>query len=259
MVGRDAGIHELHGIDPSTTLGGVQLMCGRFNAADDPLNQVFEELVGHPFPGETNYNTAPTETAWIIRHDAPDSEELEAAPASWWLTPYWSKTARPKYATFNARSETLATSSTFREPYRRRRCLVPVGGYYEWLKDGRRRMPYYIRPRTGGMLLAGVWDRWRSRDRTQAVTSFAIVTTAVCGKLGFLHDRQPVMLSKAGARQWMARDTDAVDLDGLLQPGIPVDLAVLPVSAYVGDPRNKERRCVEPVAAAISIDGTSED
>ena len=89
-------------------------MCGRFNATDDPLNQVYEELVGHPFPGEPNYNTAPTETAWIVRHDAPGSDELEAVPATWWLTPYWSRTAKPKYATFNARAESLARSSTFR-------------------------------------------------------------------------------------------------------------------------------------------------
>lgn len=229
-------------------------MCGRFNAADDPLNQVFEELVGHPFPGETNHNTAPTETAWIIRHDAPQSEKLEAVAAAWWLTPYWSKTAKPKYATFNARAETISTASSFREPYQRRRCLVPVCGYYEWQKDGRRRIPYYIRPRTGGLLLAGVWDRWRSRDRSETITSFAIVTTAVTDKLEFVHDRQPVMLSKDGARRWMSRDAQARDLGALLEPRIPVDLYAVPVSAYVGDPRNKESRCLEPVAAAMAID-----
>ena len=233
-------------------------MCGRFNAADDPLNQVFEELVGHPFPGETNHNTAPTETAWIIRHDAPESEELEAVAAAWWLTPYWSKTAKPRYATFNARAETISTASSFREPFQRRRCLVPVCGYYEWQKDGRRRIPYYIRPRTGGLLLAGVWDGWRSRDRTVTITSFAIVTTAVTNKLEFVHDRQPVMLSKDGARRWMSRDAQAPDLSALLEPRIPVDLTAVPVSAYVGDPRNKESRCLEPVAAALAIDSDVE-
>ena len=230
-------------------------MCGRFNAADDPLNQVFEELVGHPFPGETNHNTAPTETAWIVRHDAPESEALESAAATWWLTPYWSKTPKPKYATFNARSESVTKSSSFREPFRRRRCLVPVCGYFEWQKDGRRRIPFYIRPRTGGLLLAGIWDRWRSRDGTQTVTSFAIVTTAVKPELEFLHDRQPVMLSRDGARTWMDRDARSSDLNELMVPRIPVDLAVVPVSAYVGDPRNKESRCIEPVAAALALDG----
>ncbi|MXY56216.1 MAG: SOS response-associated peptidase [Gammaproteobacteria bacterium] len=229
-------------------------MCGRFNAADAPRNKVFKGLVGHPFPGETNHNTAPTETAWIVRQDAPGSEELEAIAARWWLTPYWSKTPKPKHATFNARAETLAEANSFREPFRRRRCLVPVCGYYEWQKDGRRRIPYYVRPRTGGMLLAGVWDRWRSRDRTQAITSFSIVTTAVSRKLEFLHNRQPVMLSKTGARRWMSRDAAPSDLGALLAPRIPMDLMVVPVSAYVGDPRNKESRCLEPVAASLAID-----
>ena len=228
-------------------------MCGRFNATDDPLNQVYEELVGHPFPGEPNYNTAPTETAWIVRHDAPGSDELEAVPATWWLTPYWSRTAKPKYATFNARAESLAQSSAFREPFRRRRCLVPVSGYYEWRKDGRRRYPYYIRPQEGGMLLAGVWDRWRSRDGEQTITSFAIVTTEVDSKLEFLHDRQPVMLSPSGARTWMDRSTTPNHLNELFAPRILDDLAAVPVSAYVGNARNKESRCIEPVGASISI------
>lgn len=246
-------------IDIQATLGqrGWRLMCGRFNADENPLNRVFEELVGHPFPGETNHNTAPTESAWIVRQDAPGSEELEAVAATWWLTPYWSRTPKPKYATFNARAETITEASSFREPFRRRRCLVPVCGYYEWQKGGGRRIPYYVRPRTGGMLLAGVWDRWRSRDRTQAITSFAIVTTAVTGKLEFLHDRQPLMLSRAGARLWMSPDVPPSNLDmllELLEPRIPVDLSVVPVSAYVGDPRNKESRCVEPVAAGLAVD-----
>ena len=76
-------------------------MCGRFNAADDPPNRSSRNS-GHPFPGEANHNTAPTEAAWIVRHDAPAGEEPEAVAATWWLTPYWSGTQKPKYATFNA-------------------------------------------------------------------------------------------------------------------------------------------------------------
>ena len=104
------------------------------------------------------------------------------------------------------------------------------------------------------MLLAGVWDRWRSRDRTEVITSFSIVTTATTPQLQFLHDRQPVMLSRSGARRWMSRDVAASDLQPLLAPQIPVDLDVVPVSAYVGDPRNKAPRCVAPVGTALAID-----
>ncbi|MDE0179430.1 MAG: SOS response-associated peptidase family protein [Gammaproteobacteria bacterium] len=88
----------------------------------------------------------------------------------------------------------------------------------------------------------------------QEITSFSIVTTAVNAKLEFLHDRQPVMLSRAGAHRWMSRDVAISDLRPLFNPHIPIDLDVVPVSAYVGDPRNKEPRCVAPVAAALKID-----
>ncbi len=189
-------------------------MCGRFSVDDQDqgLDDVYQSLVGCPFPGVANLNTAPTETAWIVRVDSPAGGSLTALEAKWSLTPYWSETATPKYATFNARAETLATSRTFREPFRRRRCVVPVCGYYEWRKqaqpglfedDGRaagslagslkeRTQTYFVRPRQGALLLAGVWDRWR-RGRT-GVDSFAVVTTAASDQLAFPHPRQPLSL-----------------------------------------------------------------
>lgn len=230
-------------------------MCGRMNIHDEGLDELFAELVGYPFPGETNHNTAPTESVWIIRNRPSRAPEggLEAAAARWWLTPYWSKTPKPRYATFNARAETLAESRTFGEPFRRRRCLVPTTGFYEWRRDGEHRQPFHVRPPGGPMILAGVWDRWRSRDRAQVIESFAVVTTAASDGLQFLHDRQPAMLSRADALGWLDRQATARDLAELLAPAIPSELAAVPVSNYVGDPRNKESRCALAVADAIRI------
>ena len=249
-------------------------MCGRMNV-DDEVNDAFDELVGHPFPGASNVNTAPTEPVWVIRNrrssDAGNvgTPSFEAAEAMWWLTPYWSKTGKPKYATFNAKAETLTTSSAFREPFARRRCVVPITGFYEWRKGDRRgranavRQPYLIRPLAGPMLLAGVWDRWRSqlaagksaadKEDAEVIESFAIVTTAVCPQLSFIHDRQPVMLSPEGARQWLSRETSMSGLETLMAPSIPGNLAAAPVSTNIGDPRNKERRCAAPIGNATLI------
>lgn len=242
-------------------------MCGRMNV-DDEVNDAFDELVGYPFPGTSNVNTAPTEPVWVIRNRRSSTADgdvrtpsFEAAEAVWWLTPYWSKTGKPKYATFNAKAETLTTSSVFREPFARRRCVVPITGFYEWRKaDGRGRakavrQPYLIRPLAGPMLLAGVWDRWRSRPAAgeaadEIIESFAVVTTAVCPQLSFIHDRQPVMLSPEGARQWLSRETSMSDLEALMAPSIPCNLAAAPVSTDIGDPRNKERRCANPIGNA---------
>ena len=246
-------------------------MCGRFNVDDEGLDDAYESFTGQPFPGASNHNTAPTESAWIIRA-ASDGETsianaLTAAEAKWWLTPYWSRVATPRYATFNARVETLATSRTFREPFRRRRCVVPVSGFYEWRKraqpsifgedggEGRSPngggQPYYVRPRRGAMLLAGVWDRWRQGGKR--VDSFAVVTTAASEALAFLHHRQPLLLAAADARVWLGTPADSGELAGLLAPRVPVELLAAPVSRQVGDARNKDRRCAAPVGDAVLI------
>ena len=240
---------------------------------DDEVNDAFEELVGHPFPGTTNINTAPTEPVWIIRNRRSSAlgdartPAFEAAEAVWWLTPYWSKTRRPRYATFNAKAETLQTSSTFREPFARRRCVVPITGFYEWRKGskgGRAKgtgQPHLVRPMAGPMLLAGVWDRWRSRpvrgdEELEIIESFSVVTTAVCPQLAFIHDRQPVMLSSEDARRWLAKDASLNDLKALMASRLPSDLAAVPVSTDIGDPRNKERSAA-PAGHATLIDGTA--
>ena len=245
-------------------------MCGRFNVDDEGMDEAYERLIGGPFPGEANFNTAPTETAWIIRRQrrAEAPNQWAAAEAKWWLTPFWSQTPKPKFATFNAKAETLGTSRTFREPFRRRRCLVPVTGFYEWRKREQRTLfgeaagkaatasePYFVRPRSGVLLLGGVWDRWGRGD--EAFDSFAIVTTAVSEPLAFLHDRQPLMLSWKDARLWLDTEGDEPALNALLKPRLPVPLRAAPVSAYVGDPRNKGPRCGAPVgeATAIAADG----
>lgn len=230
-------------------------MCGRMKVDDEALDEIYEELLGIAFPGETNHNVAPTEPVWIVRNRSPRSPTsgLEAAEAQWWLTPFWSKTPKPRFATFNAKAETLLKSNTFREPFRRRRCVVPISGFYEWRKEGESRQPLYVRPQAGPLLLAGVWDRWRSRDKEQVVDSFTVITTAVSSGLAFLHDRQPVMLDRPDARRWLDRRAAPESLVDLLAPSVPTPLVALPVSDYVGNPRNKEDRCATPVGEAIDI------
>ena len=229
-------------------------MCGRFATDQERLEKLYLALIGKPVPGEGSYNVAPTEPAWIIRHDGRLSDVLEAAEADWWLTPYWSKTrVRRNYATFNAKSETLEKSSTFREPFRRRRCLVPISGFYEWQKVAGIRRPFYIQPESGGMLLAGVWDRWRSTDRSEKVDSFAIVTTTAHAGFEPIHGRQPVILSLDAARTWMDRGVSEDELGALFEPRLPDDLLAVPVSSYVGNPRNKESRCIEPVGNPVRL------
>jgi putative SOS response-associated peptidase YedK len=227
-------------------------MCGRINVSSGPLTLLFMDMVGQSYSQPDRYNVAPTLPLPVLR--ANDAGAIEAATMRWWLTPYWSKEVSTKYSMFNAKSETLETSRAFREPFARRRCAVPISGFYEWQREGAQKLPYYIRARADdGLMLAGIWDRWRSGDET--LESFAVVTTAVHERLAFVHNRQPAMLTRAQARQWLDRSEDATQLHAqLLRPRVPVPLAVIPVSTYVNNARNEGARCIEPIGRTIEVD-----
>ena len=228
-------------------------MCGRLNVVADPLVEIFVQLTGEQYPGADNRNAAPTEQVWIVRESRDAARRADAA--RWWLTPYWSKTLNTRYAMFNARAEGLPTSNAFGEPFRRRRCVVPVCGFYEWTRTRIGRMPYYVRPAgERPMLLAGVWDRWRDPATGAGSIGFAVVTTAATPGLAFLHDRQPRMLSFDEACAWMDGRTRQADLDAMLAPALPQALDVIPVSTHVNNARNKEPLCTEPIGDAIPVE-----
>jgi putative SOS response-associated peptidase YedK len=227
-------------------------MCGRFNVTSDPLTRLLMELVGLPHPGPDNYNAAPTETIPVLRLSA--SGDPEIVPMRWWLTPYWSKGPSTKYSMFNAKSETAASSPAFREPFRKRRCVVPVSGFYEWARQNNQKLPYYIRPHDeAGLLLAGLWDRWRNPESGEVLESFTVLTVPAAPEMVFIHNRQPLMLSVDDVRAWM--DPERADVGQLISSGLPVAVDAVPVSSYVNNARHKDDRCMEPIGAPIPLDG----
>ncbi len=234
-------------------------MCGRFNVTSDPLSQLLMELVGLPHPGPQDHNLAPTQSCAVLRMD--EAGEPELAEMRWWLTPYWSKAPSTKYSMFNAKSETAAKSPAFREPYRKRRCVVPVSGFYEWAKqtqDGKTlKVPYYITPHQhDGLLLAGLWDRWENPETKQILESFTILTTKAHPAMAFVHNRQPVMLSPEDALSWLDASKATEDLQEFFSSLLPMELDAIPVSTHVNNARHKDERVVTPVGDAISIDDT---
>lgn len=266
-------------------------MCGRFNVTADPLSKLLMELVGMPHPGPDNYNTAPTEQVTVLRLN--DAGDPELVAMRWWLTPYWSKAMSTKYSMFNAKAETLTKSPAFREPFKKRRCVVPVTGFYEWIRNQSKgvgqpaKLPYFITSADpyresgvgdaegddhepgvetvapdmesaiveplagmGGLLIAGLWDRWRNRESGETIESFTIVTTAAHPSMKFIHSRQPVMLSMNDARRWLDPEQP---IGTLFDSRLPVQLDAIPVSSYVNNARNKDDRCTEPVGSAAVL------
>ena len=233
-------------------------MCGRFNVTSDPLTVLLMELVGLPHPGPDNFNAAPTEMIQVLR--LAENGESELVPMRWWLTPYWSKGPSTKYSMFNAKSETAHKSPAFREPFKKRRCVVPVSGFYEWTRQNNQKLPYYVRPsEQNGLLLAGLWDRWRPKtdpdspgDNSEVLESFAVLTVPAAPGMEFVHKRQPLMLSLEDARRWM--DPDTTRLDELISSALPMEIDAVPVSTHVNNARNKDARCAEPIADAVTIE-----
>ena len=231
-------------------------MCGRFNVTSDPMTELFMDFVGQPFEGTTRLNVAPRTQAWIIRRD--ETEDLEPAQAQWWLIPNWVKEVSYEYSMFNARSEKAARSPAFRGPFRSRRCVVPITGFYEWVNRNGQKQPYFVHaPEHNGLMLAGLWDRWHNPNGEDVLDSFTILTTNVVPDLKFLHHRQPVLLGRREADEWLATDTPTKSLQELCRPQLPYEVSVSPVSPYVNNVRNQGEECVEIIGDTVTLAATA--
>ena len=143
------------------------------------------------FPG--SWNVAPGGTLPIIRLSRDGA--IEQVTARWGFVPCWAKEEKLGYKCINARAETIARAPAFRDPYRRkRRCLVPASGFYEWQKGPAGKTPYYITSADESLLaFAGLWDIWRKPDG-EKLTTFTVITTTPNEFVKRLHDRMPVIL-----------------------------------------------------------------
>ena len=220
-------------------------MCGRFNIIDDPMTQLLLEITGQNIWNiETELNVAPTQQVPVVRMG--EDANWDVSPMRWWLVPYWSPEPSTKYSMFNAKSETLTKSRAYSEPFKRRRCIVPVTGYYEWKREGEIKAPYYIEPEEDpGFAFAGLWDRWSRGD--QVIESCTIITAASPEGIKWLHHRIPIHLTKDQVESWVNPQTPEAELHELLKPELRTSIQVTPVSTYVNNARNKDDRCIEPL------------
>lgn len=229
-------------------------MCGRFNVTSDPLQAVFMDLLDQNYPGPENFNVAPTANVWVIRGTQRTNTRYEAVEARWWLTPNWAKEISTKYSMFNARAENLEKSPAFKLPFRRKRCVVPISGYFEWKRVDEQKQPYHVKlTENNALMLAGLWDEWHNPEFDEVLSSFTIVTCEAARPMKFLHHRQPVMLGPSEVTMWLHPDTEVEELYSLVRPRLPQALEIVPVSNYVGNTRNNGPKCIEPTGSSQHI------
>ncbi len=236
-------------------------MCGRY-AFFTPLQAVArlfgaEESAAGDFA--PRYNIAPTQQVPIVRWSAPDEGDTSASSlrmlsmARWGLVPFWAKDPAIGNRMINARGETVSHKPAYRAAFRRRRCLVPADGFFEWQQCSSGKQPWFIRAAAGQPLaLAGLWETW-SPDDGEPLHSCTIITTAANGFMRPLHDRMPVILDAAGREAWLDRAASPDTLQAVLVPAPDDALEAWPVSRRVNRPANDDAALLEPVPAGQSI------
>lgn len=232
-------------------------MCGRFTLRT-PMNLLVQQFLfdAGPLPQpelelKPRYNVAPTQSSLVVRNN-PKTGQREMAMLQWGLIPSWAKDTKVAYSTLNARAETLCEKPAFRTAFKKRRCLVVADGYYEWRKEGKKKLPVlYELPDHRPFAFAGLWESWwgPGHQAAEPLESFTVVTTSANDLARQVHDRMPVILDPVDYAAWLdPQVTDADKLEYLLQP-YEGELMTTDVDPIVNNVKNDSPQCVAPLTA----------
>jgi len=178
----------------------------------------------------------------------PGDGQRELVLLRWGLVPFWAKDPGIGARMINARSETVAEKPAFRAAFRRRRCLVPADGFYEWRRLERGKQPFYVRLRDERpFAFAGLWEHWEGPDET-AIDSCTLLTTEPNDLIRPVHSRMPVILSPKDYDLWLDPGVQKAELlQPLLRPYPSEGMLAYPISTWVNKPKNDSPRCIEPL------------
>jgi putative SOS response-associated peptidase YedK len=229
-------------------------MCGRYRLSRRK-QIIAEHFEADPFDDdwEPRYNIAPTQPVPVIRQ-TPNFRELYLM--RWGLIPSWATDPTIGSRTINARSETITSTASFRDPFRTQRCLIPADGFYEWVRSRKTKQPYCFEVGDSEIFaFAGLWDRWID-PQGKRVESCTIITTIANVHLADIHDRMPVILPSGAYASWLnpAMRDPRVALGWL----VPYAGAMrrYPVSARINHVENDDSECATPVELEAPSQGS---
>jgi putative SOS response-associated peptidase YedK len=222
-------------------------MCGRYKltAKERWLSEYFN-IPAEDIEWAARWNVAPTDEVATIRQDRDEPKRV-FAKMRWGLIPYWAKDASIGAKTINAVCETAAEKPVFRESMRKRRCLIPADGFYEWKQIGRKKkQAYNIGMKDDGLFaFAGLWDRWKDGSGN-VIESCTILTTEANSLLKPIHNRMPVIPHPDDYDLWLDPGvTDPARVADLLKPFDAQQMRVYPVSSAVNSVKNDSPECAE--------------
>ena len=252
-VGVVAGPHPGHpGGGVAHPPFNIATMCGRYVLAYDPETLVSGFSVTRVTPFPRRYNIAPQSAVPVV-YETREGERV-AELMSWGLVPHWAKDAAIGHKLNNARADGLFDKPSFRQAARRRRCLLPASGYYEWHTPAGAKpvkQPWYFSSAEGAPLaMAGIFEAWRPTADAEWLLTCCIVTVAANALMAPIHDRMPALLAPEQWAQWLSRsEQDAASLAPLLAPCPPEWLRAWPVSRAVSPGSAEGEALIAPLVA----------
>jgi putative SOS response-associated peptidase YedK len=224
-------------------------MCGRIIQAKGPLNYAIVDGLDIRDSRLDNYprrfNGCPSQEMLVVRQH-PQTGERTLDLLKWGLIPYWNNDPKGGRKPINAKSETVATLPTFREAYRKRRCILPVDGFYEWQAVKGAKQPYAIAMKDGAPFgIAGIWENWKDPSTQEWVRTFAVLTTSANALVARIHDRMPAILKPADYERWLGIEPDPREL---LAPFPPEPMIMWPISMRVNSPKNDDEELLREIA-----------
>lgn len=237
-------------------------MCGRFVSATPPdeLARYFDVDEVTEQAAEPSWNVAPSEAIFVVR-ESGGLRRLDTL--RWGLVPFWAKDPSVGNKMINARVEHLATKTAYQRAFKKRRCIIPADGFFEWKKvpGQKAKQPFYIRRDDGEPLaFAGLWEFWRPPDRPDdddaIIRSCTIITGRPNEKVAAIHNRMPVMLPPGAWDTWLDPTFDDMDALGRLLVPVPSSLLrVHPVSTEVNSVKSNRPELIAPVTAQARAAG----
>jgi len=231
-------------------------MCGRYliTTTPDEMRRKFGYPEQPNFPAR--YNVAPTQPIPIVRLN---EGRREFALVRWGLIPAWVKDPRAFSLLINARGESVNDKPAFQNAMKRRRCLVPADGFYEWQSEGGRTRPHVVRPKAGGPIaFAGLWECWMGPNGEEMETA-AIVTTLASRDIAHIHARMPVVLSPDAFDIWLdCAKVDAVTAAAAIAPAPEGLVEAYEISNAVNRVANDGPALIEPLAAGTPTPADTE-
>jgi putative SOS response-associated peptidase YedK len=233
-------------------------MCGRFVSSSPPdeLAKYFDVEAVAESVLEPSFNVAPSNDVYVVV-ETGGVRRLDAF--RWGLVPFWAKDPSTGNKMINARAESVAGKNAYKHSFKKRRCIIPVDGFYEWKKipGQKAKQPYFIHRADGEpMAFAGLWEIWRPADdvdRTlDPLRSCTIITGQPNEKVSEIHDRMPVMLPPSAWAEWLDPKNDDIETLGKLLVPAPASLIALhPVSRAVNNVKENGPDLIDPAAEPL--------